>query len=55
MVRLLPRVDPHVALERLKVAEMRAADLTRVRLLPSVDQHMGTKVRHLEERRRKGS
>lgn len=37
MVGLLSRVDAHVALERLEVAEVRPADLAGVRLLSSVD------------------
>lgn len=36
MIRLLPGVNAHVALERLKVAEMCATDLTRVRFLSGV-------------------
>lgn len=37
MVGLLSRVNAHVALERLEVAEVRPADLAGVRLLSSVD------------------
>lgn len=37
MIRLLSGVNAHVALEGLQVAEVSAADLTRVRLLSSVD------------------
>lgn len=37
MVGLLSRVDAHVALERLEVAEVCPADLTGVRLLSGVD------------------
>lgn len=37
MIRFLARMDAHVALERLKVAEVRPADLAGVRLLSRVD------------------
>lgn len=37
MIRLLSGVNAHVALERLKVAEVCSTDLTRVRLLSCVD------------------
>lgn len=48
MIRLFSRMNAHVALERLEVAEVCATDLTRVRLLSRVDQHMGAKMSHLE-------
>lgn len=44
MIRLLSRVDAHVALKRLKVAEVRSADLTGVWFLSRVDQHVGAEV-----------
>lgn len=47
MIRLLPSVNAHVALERLQVAEVRAADLAGVRLLSGVDEHVGSQVGHL--------
>lgn len=37
MIRLLSSMNAHVALERLKVAEVSPTDLTRVRLLSRVD------------------
>lgn len=48
MIRLLSCVDAHVALERLKMAEVRPADLAGVRFFSGMDQHMSTKVGHLE-------
>lgn len=50
MIRLLSRVNAHVALQRLKVAEVSPADLAGVRLLSCVDQHMGAKVGHLGDK-----
>lgn len=47
MIGLLSRMNAHVALERLQVAEVRAADLAGVRLLSGVDEHVGTQVGHL--------
>lgn len=47
MIGLLSRMNAHVALERLQVAEVRAADLAGVRLLPGVDEHVGAQVGHL--------
>lgn len=49
MVGLLSSVNAHVALERLQVAEVRAADLAGIRLLSGVDEHVGSQVRHLLE------
>lgn len=46
-------MNAHVALERLKVAEVSAADLAGVRLLSCVDQHMGAEMGHLEGERHK--
>ena len=43
-------MNAHVALERLKVAEVRSTDLTWVRLFSCVNQHMGAKMGHLEEK-----
>lgn len=40
-------MNAHVALERLQVAEVGAADLTGVWLLSSVDEHVGAQVGHL--------
>lgn len=37
MIRLLSGMDAHVALECLKVAEVRSTDLTRVRLFSCVN------------------
>lgn len=37
MIRLLPGVYAHVALQSLKVAEVRSTDLTRVRLFSGVN------------------
>lgn len=37
MIRLLSGMNAHVALERLKVTEVRSTDLTRVRFLPRVN------------------
>jgi len=48
VVGFLPRVDAHVALEGLQVAEVRAADLAGVRLLARVDEHVGAEVGHLD-------
>lgn len=42
-------MNAHVTLERLKVAEVRSADLTRVRFLSGVYQHMGAKMGHLDK------
>lgn len=49
MIRLLSGMNAHVALKRLKVAEVSPADLTRVRLLSCVNQHVCAKMGHLEE------
>lgn len=38
---------PQVALQRLQVAEARAADVTRVRFLSSVDQYVSPQMSHL--------
>lgn len=37
MIRFLSCMNAHVALECLKVTEVRSADLTRVRFLPRVN------------------
>lgn len=47
MIGLLSSMNAHVALERLQVAEVRAADLAGVGLLSSVDEHVGAQVGHL--------
>ena len=47
MVGFFARVDAHVALECLEVAEVGATDHTGVRLLPGVDQHVSAEVGHL--------
>lgn len=47
MIGLLSSMNAHVALERLQVAEVGAADLTGVWLLSSVDEHVGAQVGHL--------
>lgn len=47
MIRLLACVYPQVALQRLQVAEARAADVTRVRFLSSVDQYVSPQMSHL--------
>ena len=47
MVGFFSRVDAHVALECLKVAEVCATDDARVGLLPGVDQHVSAEMGHL--------
>ena len=47
MVGFFARVDAHVALECLEVAEVCATDHAGVRLLPGVDQHVSAEMGHL--------
>lgn len=53
MIGFLSSMDAHVAFEGLKMAEVRSTDLTRVWLLSCMNQHVGTKMRHLEDKQQK--